>query len=41
MKGATCPHCLEDTCAVWPRIQRNTYLWGTVVSSARNINTGP
>jgi hypothetical protein len=26
MKGATCPHCLEDTCAVWPRIQRNTYL---------------
>jgi hypothetical protein len=21
--------------------QRNTYLWGTVVSSARNIHTGP
>jgi hypothetical protein len=29
-KGAACSHCLEDTC-----------LWGTVISSARKIHTGP
>jgi hypothetical protein len=40
-KGAACPHCLEDTCATWIRHSRNTYLWGTVVSSERNIHTGP
>jgi hypothetical protein len=37
-KGAAYPHYLEDTCAIW---LRNMYLWGIVVSSARNIHTGP
>jgi hypothetical protein len=40
-KGATCPHCLEDTCAIWLRHSKKYVLWGTVVSSARNIHTGP
>jgi hypothetical protein len=25
-KGAAWPHCLEDTCAVWLRHSKNTYL---------------
>jgi hypothetical protein len=39
-KGAACPHCLEDTCAIWLRHSKKYVFMEHRRFSARNIHTG-
>jgi hypothetical protein len=40
-KGATCPHCLKDTCTIWLRHSKKYIFMGHRRFLGKNIHTGP
>jgi hypothetical protein len=40
-KGAACPHCLEDTCAVWLRHYKKYVFMGHRRFLDKKLHTGP